>query len=187
MHTHSCTHMHTHTCTHAYIFSPESTNTNNWSHDPPRLWEGGNCRFLALTILFNSFAFVYSKAAPPLLLSHLPHLLHWMTPFCSCTGFSLSLSPRHLCLFKSLGILNFIWHSPHCTSSSLSLASGDSWGWFPVPHLWTARPLLLLNHRPHSPHSTELSCSFTGLALSSTHLCLALSASLLKVSYTSHT
>ena len=37
--------------------------------------------------------------------------------------------------------------------------------------------LLCSNHRPHS---TEPSCSFTGLALSSTHLWLALSASLLK-------
>ena len=109
----------------------------------------------------------------------------------------LILSLLHLCLFMSPSLLKYLPHSLHCTawsSSPLCLLSfppgasslaGDRELLFMVEHLCTARPPLLRNHLLQCGHWTDPDCWETGSIRSLVHLCLALSASLLK--YLPHT
>ena len=110
--THARTHAHIHTYIHTFCLVL-LYHCHTWSRGPLL---GGNkeldhCSMVCVHQVCLSPHLCNAK--PPLLRNHLLHTSHSTAPLCSSTG--SALSAKHLCLFKSPGLLKPLPQCVHCT------------------------------------------------------------------------
>ena len=105
------THARTHTHTHTPVLSCLSTAEKR-SRGPPYMEEAKKESSASAAVSCYTGLHLCT-ARPPLLQNHFWHFLHFTALLCSSIGFALSI--KHLCLFLSLGLLNFLPHSVHIT------------------------------------------------------------------------
>ena len=103
-------------------------------------------------------------AKPPLLLNHFLQAWHWEAPICSLMAFLLSL--KHLCLFLSLALQNFLKHTLHTTSLAATGVSLPFSG--PLPLSAVFQPSLHLVAA--SNQSLSSTSFFKSLLITSLHL-----------------
>ena len=107
-------------------------------------------------------------AKPPLLLNHLSHVSHFITPSCSFTGFCLS--SMHLCRALSHSLRNLLWHTMHTTFFTESdLRHICCWN---ILKPWSLASFhLFLSNAYHTSHSLrcpwQLNPSLSGFSISS--------------------